>query len=252
MLLLLFGYLYYLNANAPFFADDYGYSFIWGTDDRVASIRDVFVSQYAHYFTWGGRSVAHVLAQTFLYLGKPIFDVANSLVFLFLILLIYWISRGERPTLRVKPVPVQVIFGLLWFSSVVFGETVLWLVGACNYLWTTVIVLAFLLPYTLAYRGEDVFSQHPSFASAGMFLLGILAGWSNENSAAILLLLVAVFHIALWRRGELRPWMWAGFLGATMGFVFLIAAPGNFARLRASEELSGTPNPFFMRFLGAA
>ena len=64
-----------------------------------------------------------------------------------------------------------------------------------------------------------------------MFLLGILAGWSIENLAVTVV--VAAFGSALYlrkRHGFLPAWMIAGALGAFLGLIGLVAAPGNYVR----------------------
>ena len=67
-----------LNIHTPLMMDDYDYSFSWSTGERLAGIGDILASQAAHYKLWGGRSVTHFLAQLFLYLGKPVFNVFNA------------------------------------------------------------------------------------------------------------------------------------------------------------------------------
>ena len=59
------------NIYTPLVADDYIYSF------GMHSVGDILVSQYHHYFFWGGRSVAHFLVQFWLLIGKPFFNIAN-------------------------------------------------------------------------------------------------------------------------------------------------------------------------------
>ena len=75
-----------LNLHTPLMMDDYDYSFSWATGERLAGIADIAASQAAHYRLWGGRSVVHFLAQLFLYLGKPVFNLANTAMFLLLLL----------------------------------------------------------------------------------------------------------------------------------------------------------------------
>ena len=64
-----------LNIFTPLIEDDYGYSF--GVNGRLHSFIDVIEKQVQHYFTWGGRSVAHTIAQTFLLFPKILFSIAN-------------------------------------------------------------------------------------------------------------------------------------------------------------------------------
>ena len=88
----IFLFLYILNYLTPMcFGDDYLYSFIWQGQPmfvplgeevpRVSSWYDLFVSQKSHYLTWGGRTVAHVLAQLFLWIGKDVFNFLNAFYF---------------------------------------------------------------------------------------------------------------------------------------------------------------------------
>lgn len=66
--------IYILTYKTNLSADDYNYMYIWKTDTKISSILDIAISQYNHYFDWGGRSIAHFLVQLFLYLGKNSFN----------------------------------------------------------------------------------------------------------------------------------------------------------------------------------
>ena len=67
---------------------------LFGVNGRLHSFIDVIEKQIQHYFTWGGRSVAHTIAQTFLLFPKILFSIANSCVYLLLIWLIYLNIKG--------------------------------------------------------------------------------------------------------------------------------------------------------------
>ena len=64
-----------------------------------------------------------------------------------------------------------------------------------------------------------------------MFLLGIIAGWTNENTAvgAIFIVVASLFFM---KKSEvkLEKWHISGAVGIVIGFILLIAAPGNYAR----------------------
>ena len=81
------GYFFARNIFMPLCYDDYAYAFIWdGTHGgnldamqidnsqrvRVENLSDILISQYSHYFNWGGRIIGHTLAQIFILLGKII------------------------------------------------------------------------------------------------------------------------------------------------------------------------------------
>ena len=66
---------WYFNYCFPLIWDDYVYSYIFeagsfrgplpDSAQRVNGFKDIFISQWNHYFLWGGRTIAHVLAQFF-------------------------------------------------------------------------------------------------------------------------------------------------------------------------------------------
>lgn len=96
------------NLLLPIIADDYSYAFIWdgahwgnlidGVNpdnfQRVESFGDILISQWEHYFHWGGRTIAHIFVQFFVWQGKIFFDVANVFVMAALIFLIFKIGTG--------------------------------------------------------------------------------------------------------------------------------------------------------------
>lgn len=240
-------FLYILNYLHPMsFGDDYLYSFIWQGKPmseplsenavRVASFRDIFVSQWSHYFTWGGRTVAHVLAQFFLWMGKPVFNFFNAFISVVLVAEIYWCINKGKITFGFKAKTVCWIFFVLWAFTPGFAPVFFWLTAACNYLWTNVILLGFLIPYFHKYYFFEKNTDRSGLLSFFMFLLGVLAGWTNENSVCWIILLLLVFMIRFRKREEMENWMIAGLIGLLAGYALLIFAPGNTARLFAEQS----------------
>ena len=216
-LVMIFLMMLVLNFLTPLIADDYAYSFIHGTEDRVKNVLDVFVSQAHHYMTWGGRSVAHFIAQIFLMMPKGVFSVCNSAVYTLVVYLIYKITCDkERPLLLV------LIHFLLYFCLPVFGQNCIWLIGSCNYLWTTMFILIFLL-LLKKQRKDSILNI------ILIFLMGVLAGWSNENSG-FALIVITFLTILITKKGKLEKWKLSGLFGTICGFLIMILAPGNYAR----------------------
>lgn len=220
--------LLFFNIKTHVTGDDYVYSFIYQTTDRLLSVTDVFYSQYLHYFQWGGRSVVHVVSQLLLLIHTPIIiDIINSTAFLLFILLIYYhITLRRKSSLSV----LILVFCCVWILQPVFAETTLWITGSANYLWGTTIILAFLLPYRL-FKNKRVSNIKMVLFSFLMLLFGIIAGWTNENTAAAMIVMVACFIIYYKAKSYNIPfWFYTGLLGAIVGYVLMIMAPGNFAR----------------------
>lgn len=232
----IFVYMLVINSYMPMMADDYRYAMNWGQTHHLSGIREIVEFQFHHYMEWGGRSIAHSIAQLMLFLGKPVFNVANSVVFITFLLLIYWHATVTF-TKKIRLGLLMSVVFFCWFCLPTFGEITVWLLGSCNYLWMTTLILAFLLPYRLdTARQLNIFVKHSGKASLGMFLVGILAGWTNENSGFVLLLAAGGASFYCWKQKRLDKWMLWGLAGAIIGYSLLVAAPGNYHRMLTAEQ----------------
>jgi hypothetical protein len=209
-------------------ADDYSYSL------GIYSVADIVKSQYNAWFGWGGRCIAHFLAQFWLLLGKPVFNIANTVVYCAFILLTYFHITGKA--VKINPGLFLIINVFYWFLIPTWGQNFLWLDGSCNYLWTTTIILFFLVPFRKRHDTKDYKLNKP--LSILFFMVGILAGWSNENSsAAVLLLLIAYFVMKVINKDKIALFEITGSIGFLIGFILLIVAPGNYIRADVFREM---------------
>ena len=244
---LIFLFFYVLNVLTPIcFGDDYVYSFIWEGHSmfeplseqarRLSSFHDLLVSQWSHYLTGNGRAISHTIVQFFLWIGKDIFNIFNALVSVLLIMEIYWCANKGKITFNFKISNLILIFFALWAFSPSFPSVFLWLSGACNYLWTAACLLGFLLPYIRKYYFFEEKLANNNWFGFLMFLFGLIAGWSNENSVCWIILALTVFICSNRKRIGIESWMVAGLAGLVIGYVLLIFAPGNFVRLAVQTK----------------
>ena len=126
--LLIIGSLFYLmNMYTPICGDDYLYSFYLtpvaaksffegasiGFEQKISSFTDVIFSQYNHYFYVNGRTIPHILEQSFAGLwGENCFNLINVFAFLLLNMLVIWIS-GKRNLTKFGYWVAAVFF--IWF-----------------------------------------------------------------------------------------------------------------------------------------
>ena len=187
---------------------------------------DIFDYQVWHYFNWGGRTVAHTLAQILLVFPKAVFNILNSFIYTALIYLIYLHGCFNKDN-EDNSYMLLLIHFILWFIIPVFGQSFIWLVGSCNYLWTTVIILYFLWLYRRNTLSEKWYNL------LFMFILGLLAGWTNENTSAGLIIIL-VFSLIInkveTKKFELSKTRLFGIIGTLAGFIIMICAPGNYIR----------------------
>ena len=230
---LIFAGMLVLNGLTPLQADDYDYLYSWDTGKPLAGFLDILRSQAAHYRLWGGRSVTHTLTQTFLYLGKPLFNVFSAFAYVVLLL---EILRLGGISLRSFPSAALLFIHLCLFLFVpYFGVVFLWLDGACNYLFGTVLALLPLL-MTISRLSGGLFSRAKMLPV--MLFLFFIGGWTNENTAAGILAAGALLFVTEWKRqGRLdKAWL-AGLLLEAAGVALMLLAPGN--RERAGAYVMG-------------
>ena len=213
-LLIIGGLFYLMNMYTPICGDDYLYSFYLtpvaaksffegasiGFEQKISSFADVMFSQYNHYFYVNGRTIPHILEQSFAGLwGEDCFNLINTFFFLLLNMLVIWIS-GKRNLNKYGYWVVAVFF--IWFLLPCPVDLFLLMSGALNYTWSAVFCLFFLLVYNKVRQVERV-NWGVAFL---LFLLGVISGWTHES------LVVGLSPAARGRASFDHPSIWETFL----------------------------------------
>ncbi len=93
-----------------------------------------------------------------------------------------------------------------------------------NYLYGLVLELLWIVPYRFH---VDAPREPRLWWAPVMFVLGVLAGLSNEHTVPAFAVAAGLGCILFVRRGErLAPWMIAGLVGLVAGYLLLMFAPG--------------------------
>ena len=223
-----------LNQLMPLHRDDYEYALIWGTLDKITSWQDIVPSLYNHYMIHGGRMVDFFVLDSFLLLGKEWFNPFNALLFVMLIVLVYWYSL-QTITFQFNPTILSLLIVFSWLGLPHFALTNIWMTGACVYLMPAVFILAFMLPYYFHFIDKPVASNHP-IMSIGMFIGGIIASWTIENTVATMQIVLIVLIFYFYKKTRIEKWMLFGYIGSLVGFILLVVAPGNYVRYAAQNS----------------
>lgn len=237
----IFTFMFILNSFCyPFPGDDYVYSFIWEGHAigvplseeavRIQNFSDIFTSLGRHYMTWSGRLVAHFFLMFFLWIGKFWFNIINAAMVVLLCFCIQWIAHEGRVTIEISAKKLALTFFCIWAFTFNFSGVMLWMAGSCNYLWTSVFLLLFLIPYVRHYFTQGTVS-YGKWMMPVMAGVGFLAGNANENTIGWIGLTGLFYLYYSWKRKTLQSWMLSGFIGLSIGFGLLMLAPGNFVRL---------------------
>ncbi|RKM59793.1 hypothetical protein D6855_08370 [Butyrivibrio sp. CB08] len=216
----------------PNMSDDIMYA------DAVAkanSFMDLFVQEYEHYLEHTGRNIAHIILRIFLYIGnKGVFNIVAGIVFMLLSLFVYQcIDHKIKYDIRLY---IGVLI-LLWTFDPAISNNVLWETGACNYLFTATIIFGYITLFRKAYKEDR--AATPGFI-AGMFFLGVLSGWCNENTSGGVIFFVLLLMLLKWLPKKnfsgFRAFMVSGLIGNLIGYGILLSSPGNSSRAASAEE----------------
>ena len=84
-----------------------------------------------------------------------------------------------------------------------------------------------------------------------LFLAGIVAGWTNENTGgALILMLLLILGKHLFEKKKLQSCEISGLLGSMIGFLLLVLAPGNKVRAQDFISTNGKMYDFIHDFYG--
>ncbi len=251
ILFIIFLFVFILNNFTPLLNEDYFCAFVWpkGVPNlgilpedakRISGLSDVLENCRTYYLMEGGRVPGGLLLGVLFWnLEKAYFNPFNALVMIVLVIEIYWLSCKGRVTFNFNPSYLFWIFFCLWAFNLSFIDTCLWMSGSSNYLWMLIVVLAFLLPFIQNYYDNNLHNKDSCKMTAGMFFIGILAGWSHETTIIFLIILLCYWLHICKKKGELQNWKISAFLGLCLGYILLIFAPGNFNRLSQQANLNG-------------
>ncbi len=234
--LMIFAY----NYLTPYLSDDIIYKIDVG---RADSFWDLLKQQYSEYISNSGRVIGQFSIRLSLVNDKMFFNIINSIMFVLLTLLVYVNIKGKK---NYDVCLYVIIVGMIWRYSVEFGQTILWLCGACNYLWGSVWILGFITFYRK--QLEKPLIRHGAWTALACFVLGVIAGWCNENTSGggFLLLLMFTF-IACRERHKAKakmifPYMITAHAGMLCGLLGMLLAPGITKRadvMTETENYSG-------------
>ena len=205
-----------LNFLTPLGLDDGLYS-------GSTSIINAIQQEYERYISYNGRAITGLMVRLVLMLPKRIFNILNSIVFVCFTMLIYKIANPKKQNRII--LYLFIIFSI-WLFTPVYGQTILWKTDAVNYLWAATIILSFLLPY-FSHISDKIVFKNKYIPVIGMLLLGVLAGWCNENTSGgmILIVFLVLIYCKIFKQ-KAMPWMISGLAGSIIGFLFMLLSPG--------------------------
>ncbi|MCM1046347.1 MAG: DUF6056 family protein [Candidatus Gastranaerophilales bacterium] len=220
------------HRRVPFMMDDEWYATNLVTGEPLASLSDIVESQVWHFLNWGGRCVTHGVLQLTLMSGELCADIFNLLMTFLLTFLVC--AAAQKKSLS----SFLLVHAAIYACNANVKMSMLWQAGAVNYIYSSVWILLFMLPYLRKLYEPD--SKDMPLAAVWLLPMGLMAGWSNENMGPVCFLLAAgtVIWLKKWRKLPIKGWMVCGMASSLLGSVLVVAAPGNFVRSAIIEKQS--------------
>ena len=210
---------WYMNVLTPFKEDDMAYSLV-GHGSLVEFLR----SRHEHFLTTNGR-LSDTIATIFCgFLGKPFFNVCNTVVFAVFLHLLSLLSTGRRSVLA-----LTMFLTYLGCSFPVPGQTMLFLAGSCNYLWA--ITASLLLVAYLLRRRPD--APLGTVRGVALFLGAFIAG--NFNEATSFGFLAALVLYYLFNRQRFSRTVLVALVGYLLGALLIAASPAAWSRAAGGD-----------------
>lgn len=213
-----------LNILTPYICDDFTYRINFLTKEPLGSLWEIFPSMYAHSYKMNGRLISHGLAQVFMLLPPIVFDVVNAAVFTGTLMLMLRLCGGRNALL------LSGSFCLLWLLMPVFGQVVLWQVGAINYFWSLTALLLFIGPELLRLlEGRALLTKKWHWAAFCVY--GFFFGWYNEIASFVGICMVpCLILLGLWlNRDKIRLQRLLPVLFAVLGYIVMLSMPAQSA-----------------------
>ncbi|QFJ56310.1 DUF6056 family protein [Pseudobutyrivibrio xylanivorans] len=233
--MVIFTFFLIINIHTPLIAEDYALLAIYPYE-KVSNPIEILARMSAkvikQMLTWNVR-VGEQLSIVFGCFDKDIFNVLNTLMSLYFLLLIQlYAFKTERSIYR-KLISTITAFSLIILCQPVLGEIFFWKTGSTNYLWGMCILLTFALPLRFIIGENSIDIIGNSVKKNILFcLLGLVAGITNENTVGAVWIVYLVYIIWGKIKSKKHPlWIYTTFLFYTIGFVFMLKAPSTKIRV---------------------
>ena len=221
----IFAMMLILNIMTPYICDDFTYDLNFLTGERLGSVMEIFESMYAHSYKMNGRLIAHGLAQLFMLVPPVVFDVVNAAVFTATLCLVLRLCCRVPNALL-----LGALFCLIWLWMPVFGQVVLWQVGALNYFWSLSALALFIAPDLILFRENHEILDN-KWKLAGFCVYGFFFGWYSETASFVgMCMVVCLVVLDVWINYRRFRWFrLLPVLTAVLGYAAMLSMPAQAA-----------------------
>lgn len=222
------------NILTPYIVDDFCYMYSFYDGERISSLWDIVMSMRVHRYNMNGRIAAHTIVQLLSMLPAWGFDVINAGMYVLHIALLHRIAKWQSR--RSNTVLIALFCGA-WVCCPAFGQVNLWQDGACNYMWSMVFGILYLIPFIDEYLdGRTVKTAFAKIVFLGFaFFMG---AYSETVSAAAIFMSMLLMLLMRLQKHKLQPLSWGVLVMAILGYLFIYTAPAQWRQKSAEMKFS--------------
>lgn len=237
ILCIVFICILFLNIYSLMSPDEYNYSHITWTNQKLQSFFDILKSLKILYIQWTGRVICTGLIQFFTFIGVNYFYILNPIVFILFIVGIVKFSNIFFYNKKIDIFSLITVMFLILYTTVCFGEKFIWMSGALNYLWPVCAMIYYLL---MLYQIIVYEKSLNIFQNIIFLILSFVVGLSQENVvffSGMYIIFILFFNLKnILKANKKRiALILISLISFGIGAAILIFAPGNFSRLDSSQ-----------------
>ncbi len=230
ILLIVFVLIFKLNYLAHYTHDEYVFSHVYGTEQKVNNFADLYNSMKSIYNMDSGRILILGISQILCMINIDVFKILNTLVYILLMYMIYKFGVSKKDKISINNILILLFVCVICFVKIpAFGQTVINLNGSVNYLWVVTLLIINLYTFYKIVKYENY--KVNKFIFTITCILSFFLGASHEIIAVMntaVIILVMIYEYLDKRRIDKLCIISSIF--SILGMIFLLAAPGNYVR----------------------
>jgi hypothetical protein len=199
---------------------------------------------------WNAR-LGEQLAIIFLAFPPLVYALINTIMSVLYFFFISYFSFEGKP--NISHIHISIAIALSYACVILFmpvtGEIFFLRNTATNYLWAMNVIFIFILPYFM-FHNRNGSARHPIIMIPVMLIIGFLAGMTNENTGIAVFLGIGIYILyAITHKKRLPIWSVTGFLGLSLGILYLLLSPSTQIRIRYYSSIFIKKDPTFFTYL---